>query len=240
LANNGSPEPNLAEMQAQLGYQFHQPALLLQALTHPSYVNESSGSGNGDNQRLEFLGDAIIDFVVGEWLYNRYPQAREGELTSLRAYLVRTESLARLARELSVGQNMRFGRGERASGGAKKEANLCAAFEAITGAIFLDSDIETVRLWLHELLAKRADDVDRHRSSRDSKSRLQELVQGRYKVTPTYAVIASEGPDHARQFTSQVLINGEAWGQGSGHSKQAAEQAAAAAALERFESEEST
>ncbi|MCE5259827.1 MAG: ribonuclease III [Chloroflexi bacterium] len=229
---------DLVRMQDKLGYQFKEPALLIQALTHPSYVNELPNNTEDDNQRLEFLGDAILGFLVGEWLFNRYPGAREGELTSLRAHLVRTESLAGFAREMAVGQFMRFGRGERVSGGARREANLCAAFEAIVGAVFLDSDMNTARAWLYTLLAPRAKDIDDHRRTRDPKSHLQEFVQGRYKITPTYSIIASEGPDHAKQFTSEVSIDGQPWGRGTGFSKQAAEQSAAAAALARIDTED--
>ena len=229
---------SFTDIQTKLGYQFKKPELLLQALTHPSYINELSAGIEDDNQRLEFLGDAILGFLVGEWLFNRYPEAREGELTSLRAHLVRTESLAGFARELTVGQYMRFGRGERANGGGQREANLCAAFEALVGAIFLDSDMDTTRIWLHALLVPRAKDVDDHRSARDPKSCLQEYVQGRYKITPMYSIIASEGPDHAKQFTSEVTVNGQPWGRGIGYSKQAAEQVAATAALEHIEAED--
>ncbi|MCX6741500.1 MAG: ribonuclease III, partial [Candidatus Parcubacteria bacterium] len=128
--------------QQKLGFAFSQPVLLLQALTHPSYINESPNNQEGDNQRLEFLGDALLGFLVGEWLYARYPEAREGELTSLRAHIVRTESLASFARDLDVGAFLRLGRGEGASGGPQRDANLCDAFEAIIGAMFLDAGLD--------------------------------------------------------------------------------------------------
>lgn len=221
----------MAALQEKLGFVFTQPTLLLQALTHPSYTNESPSSQEDDNQRLEFLGDALLGFLVGEWLYSRYPEAREGELTSLRAHLVRTESLAGFARELEVGAYLRFGRGEGASGGPQRDANLCDAFEAIIGAIFLDAGLDSTERWLHRLLTMRAGDIEAHRRARDSKSQLQEYIQARFKVTPSYRIVHSEGPDHAKQFTSEVVVNEEVWGQGSGLSKQAAEQAAAAVAL---------
>ncbi|MHB9032486.1 MAG: ribonuclease III [Anaerolineae bacterium] len=228
-------EVNLVQLQQELGYQFRQPALLLQALTHPSFVNELPANNEDDNQRLEFLGDAILGFLVGEWLFSRYPEAREGELTSLRAHLVRTNSLAQFSRALEVGEYMRFGKGERASGGAQREANLCAAFEAIVGAVYLDSDMSSTRAWLYPMLETRSQDIDAHRRTSDNKSRLQEYVQALYKITPVYTIVNAEGPDHAKQFTAEVLVNEQVWGQGIGHSKQTAEQAAAASALARIE-----
>lgn len=224
-------------LQQKLAFTFTRPALLLQALTHPSYINESPSNQGDDNQRLEFLGDALIGFLVGEWLYSRYPEAREGELTSLRAHLVRTESLAGFAREFDAGAYLRFGRGEGASGGSLRDANLCDAFEAIIGAMYLDAGLERTHTWLDGLLQARAGDIDAHRRARDSKSQLQEYIQGRLKVTPVYHIIHSEGPDHAKQFTAEVRVNEIVWGQGSGLSKQAAEQAAAAAALCRANGE---
>jgi len=144
---------------------------------------------------------------------------------------VRTESLAEVAGWLGLGEMMRFGRGEKANGGSERPANLCAAFEALIGAVYLDSGIEHVRKWLWMLLDSHADQIEAHRLARDSKSTLQELVQFKLKVTPVYSILRTSGPDHAKRFTAVVSINGAVWGQGSGYSKQAAEQAAAAAAL---------
>ncbi|MHB1354712.1 MAG: ribonuclease III [Anaerolineae bacterium] len=237
MVASSSWQARLVTLQDNLGFAFTQPALLQQALTHPSFINESPSIQEDDNQRLEFLGDALLGFLVGEWLYSRYPEAREGELTSLRAHLVRTESLAGFAREFDAGVFLRFGRGEATSGGSLRDANLCDAFEAIIGAMYLDAGLERTRTWLYELLQARAGDIDAHRRARDSKSQLQEYVQGRLKVTPLYHIIHSEGPDHAKQFTAEVSVNEIVWGQGSGLSKQAAEQAAAAAALCRANGE---
>lgn len=227
-------EPDLHAVQQKLGVTFSNDRLLLQALTHPSYINELAAASEDDNQRLEFLGDAILGFLVGEWLYALFPQAREGELTSLRAHLVRTKSLAAFARDLELGSNMRFGRGERASGGARREANLCAAFEALVGALYLDSGLENTRTWLRRLLVTHSDDIDSHHRARDAKSVLQEAVQSRRKLTPVYTIVNIEGPDHARLFSAEVSIGDEVWGRGTGGSKQAAEQAAAADALDRM------
>jgi ribonuclease-3 len=224
-------QDRLVLLQQKLGFAFTRSALLLQALTHPSYINETPFSQEDDNQRLEFLGDALLGFLVGEWLYSRFPEAREGELTSLRAHLVRSESLANFAREFDLGAWMRFGRGEGANGGSQRDANLCDAFEALVGAMCLDSGLDKTKSWLQQLLVTRIDDIDSHRRVRDSKSRLQEYVQSRFKVTPIYRIIHVEGPDHAKQFTAEVTVNDIVWGQGFGLSKQSAEQAAAFTAL---------
>jgi len=240
LAVLENTQPDLDSVQGVLGLQFNDEKLLLQALTHPSFINEQSVTSEDDNQRLEFLGDAILGFLVGEWLFTRFEAAREGELTSLRAHLVRTQSLAAFARDLSLGSNMRFGRGERTSGGGQREANLCAAFEALVGAIFLDTDLATVRGWLFGLLETRIDDIDSHHKARDPKSTLQEYVQGRWKLTPVYSIVNAEGPDHAKLFTAEVIVNGQVWGRGTGNSKQSAAQSAAAAALVRVNEEASS
>jgi ribonuclease-3 len=220
----------LQEFQTRIRITFNDPALLEQALTHSSYVNETNEPTPGldDNQRLEFLGDAILDFMVGEWLYRRYPDAREGELTSLRAQLVRTESLAAQAAEIDLGANLRMGKGEAASGGARRLANLCAAFEALVGAIYLDQGYQVTADWVGAMLSAQDQEIDRMRQAKDAKSRLQEYTQGELRVTPCYRIVREEGPDHAKVFTAQVVVNEDVWGQGCGNSKQAAEQAAAA------------
>lgn len=221
----------LSTLEARLGFAFHDRELLLQALTHSSFVNEHPDQELMDNQRLEFLGDAALDLLVGEWLYHRYPDAQEGELTSLRARIVRTHGLAALAREFELGEYLRLGKGEAASGGRRRAANICAAFEALVGAIYLDRGSETARAWVHGILDRHAATIDAQRRAKDSKSRLQEFTQAHLRVTPSYRLVRAVGPDHAKVFTSQTLIDDQVWGEGSGPSKQIAEQAAAEAAL---------
>jgi ribonuclease-3 len=186
-----------------------------------------------DNERLEFLGDAVIDFVTAELLYNNYPEMNEGQLTRLRAALVRTESLAEQARALGVGQYLRLGRGETVSGGRDKPNTLCGAFEALIGAVYLDQGIGLARRLLNELLRPEADRIVRSQSDRDAKSLLQELTQAEAQVIPAYRTVQESGPDHAKEFSVQVLLQGKVIGQGRGRSKQAAEQAAAQDALDR-------
>ncbi len=227
-------ERDVRFLEETLGFSFRDQGVLRQALTHSSYVNESPGDASGDNQRLEFLGDAILDFVVGDWLYSRYPDAREGELTSLRAEIVRTEGLAAFARTLDLGDYLRLGRGENSTGGRERDANLCAAFEALVGALYVDQGLDVVLTLVHRLLDNRAPEIDMQRQAKDAKSLLQELTQGRLHVTPTYRITDERGPDHAKVFTAQALVGDDVWGEGTGRSKQAAEQAAARKALQAF------
>jgi len=213
------------------GLRFRDQALLRQAVTHRSLVNEARFVDQPDNQRLEFLGDAIIDLVVADWLYRRYPEASEGELTGLRAEIVRTQGLAEYANEIGLGQVLRLGRGEAASGGHSRAANLCDAFEALVGAYYLDQGIDEVCAWVVGFLERHAGEIDGQRLSKDAKSRLQEYTQARLRITPVYTIIAETGLDHAKTFRAQVLVGTEVWGVGEGRSKQAAERAAARAAI---------
>lgn len=228
------PEAVLASMQSKLGVSFRRPELLREALTHSSYLNENPCEVASDNERLEFLGDAVFDLLAGEELYLRFPAAREGELTAMRAALVRTDALARAARRIDLPAHLFLGRGEEASGGRYRAANLCAALEAVIGAIYLDQGLDAARRLMHRLLGDVIDALDRV-AMRDPKSLLQERVQARIHCTPVYRTVAETGPDHAKEFVVEVLVDGRVVGTGKGPSKQAAEQAAARAALENPE-----
>jgi len=221
----------LGALQQRLGLAFRQTALLQEALTHSSFANERDDQERQDNQRLEFLGDAVLDLIVGRWLYERLPNAPEGELTTLRARIVRTEALADLAHALDLGRYMRFGRGEEASGGRDKPANLCAAYEALAGAIYLDQGLPAVQRWFLPALERQALEIEGAREAKDAKTELQEMTQARLHVTPRYELVSADGPDHARVFTERVLVNDVCWGAGSGPSRQLAQQAAARQAL---------
>lgn len=222
----------LDALQRRMGLAFRQIALLQEALTHSSFANESEDAALRDNQRLEFLGDAVLDVIVGRWLYERLPDAPEGELTSLRARIVRTEALAAQAAELDLGRYMRFGRGEEGSGGRDKPANLCAAYEALAGAIYLDQGLPAVERWFLPALERQAMEIEGARDDKDAKTELQELVQAWLHVTPHYELVSVSGPDHARDFVMRVLVNDVCWGAGNGPSKQLAQQAAARKALD--------
>jgi ribonuclease-3 len=231
LAETGISEQELGDAQRAMDVTISDLSLLREALTHPSFPNENPLSDLPDNQRLEFLGDAILDLVVAEWLFDRYPDATEGELTGLRAQIVRTEGLHTFAREINLGHHLLLGRGEAASGGRDRPANLCAAFEALAGAVYLEQGLTGVRRWAHPFLNRHASEIDGLRANKDAKSLLQEYAQSTLRLTPSYRIMREEGPDHAKVFTAQALVGDAVWGEGTGSSKQAAEQLAAEAAL---------
>lgn len=224
---------DLSDLEETLNITFQDKALLRRALTHSSYLNENPDFPLEDNERLEFLGDAVLDFVTGEHLYHRFPEMSEGHLTSLRAALVRTETLARFAGQLELGRYLLLGRGEDESGGRDRQATLCAAFEALVGAIHLDQGLKTTVDFIATLIKPEIKRVLQARLDKDAKSLLQELSQGLLQLTPVYRTVAETGPDHAKEFTIEVLIGGKVYGRGVGRSKQAAEQEAARMALER-------
>lgn len=207
--------------------------LLNRALTHRSYLNEHPEAIE-DNERLEFLGDAVLDFLVGAWLYNHFPEMAEGELTRLRSALVRTEQLAEFAREINLGGVMRLGRGEEDGGGRERPALLCGTFEALVGALYLNAGIEAVQNFIEPLLEPAAESILSGHKEQDPKSLLQEWVQSQGYGPPQYRIASSSGPDHARIFEVEVLVDNKVFGRGQGHSKQAAAKAAARNALRSY------
>ncbi len=221
------------EFANRLGLSFKSFFLLSRALTHRSYLNEHPEAIE-DNERLEFLGDAVLDFVVGAWLYNRYPDMPEGDLTRMRSVLVSTEQLAEFARKVDLGRALRLGKGEMQAGGRDRPALLCDAFEAVIGAIYLDSGIDGVRRFIEPMLETAADEILSKQTIEDPKSMLQEWAQGQGFQAPRYIVRSSSGPEHSKQFEVDVLIDGQIYGSGIGSSKQAATKAAAADALHRL------
>ncbi len=235
---NNNPENTREHSPAELIQRFKIPfknlLLLTRALTHRSYVNEHQEALE-DNERLEFLGDAVLDFVAGAWLYNHFPEMAEGELTRMRSAMVCTEQLAEFARAYDLGFAMRLGRGEDNAGGRQKDVLLCATFEALIGALFLESDISTIQRLVHPLLEHVSEQTILSSDSRDPKSRLQEWSQGQKLGIPKYVTVSIDGPDHLRVFIIEVQVNGTAFGRGSGHNKQAAERAAAQAAMAAIE-----
>lgn len=222
---------DLNELEQTLGIVFRDKSLLQRALTHRSYLNEHPDFPLEDNERLEFLGDAVLDFLTGEYLYHRFPELREGPLTSLRSVLVRRSTLARFARQWNLGRHLLMGHGEAESGGRNRAATLCAAFEAMIGALYLDQGPDSVKHLVEPLIMPEIARTLQERSDKDPKSRLQELAQARMHHTPRYTTVAESGPDHAKEFTVKVTIGGQDFGQGQGPSKQQAAQAAARAAL---------
>ncbi|MCS7057077.1 MAG: ribonuclease III [Thermoflexales bacterium] len=212
---------------------FKNPKLLECALTHTSYANEHADEQVADNERLEFLGDAVLDFIAGAWLFEQFPEYDEGRLTSLRAALVRVSTLAQFARRVGLPEHLRLGKGESYTGGRERDNILGDAFEALIGALYLDQGIEAVREFVLPLLAQATPEILRAKLDRDAKSRLQEWSQAALGITPRYRLVATEGPDHARVFTVEVWLGEHVAGVGRGSSKQMAEQLAARDALER-------
>lgn len=216
----------------KIGVQFRNPNLLKTALTHSSYLNENPEQNLECNERMEFLGDAILGSVIAEELYARFPDQQEGPLTSMRANIVRGDTLAGTARRLELGCFLAMGTGESSTGGRDRNSSLAAAFEAVVGAIFLDRNYETARTFCLSALAEEIDSAKPTSSPRHPKSALQELVQGRRLPAPKYRITDASGEAHAPTFTAEVLVEDAVLGTGIGRSKSIAEQEAAKAALE--------
>jgi ribonuclease-3 len=231
---DGNQDESPAALAQRLGLPFSNLLLLTRALTHRSYVNEHPDAME-DNERLEFLGDAVLDFVVGAWLYNRFPEMAEGDLTRMRSALVRTEQLAEFARSLDLGSAMRLGHGEDQAGGRRRDLLLCATFEALIGALYLQSDIPTIRQLIHPMLEQISERILLLPDFLDPKGRLQEWSQMQKLGVPKYETVNITGPDHERIFEVEVQIGGNVYGRGTGHSKQVAEFVAAQSALDVIE-----
>ncbi len=212
---------------------FSNPLLLRRALTHRSYFNEHPEEKD-DNERLEFLGDALLGFLVGELLYRRYPDLSEGQLTSLRSELVREKQLVKLATSVGIGNQLRLGKGTIQDGGRQNPSLLSDAFEAVIGAYFLDSGIDKVREYIEPLFTPVAEDIVSALSALNSKSMFQKWGLANYGENPQYSIIKESGPDHAKVYTTEVRLKGKLYGTGTGSSKQAAEKNAAQKALKKI------
>lgn len=221
-----------SHLEERLGVRFRDPWLLETALTHKSAVNERPDAGLADNERLEFLGDAILGSIVAEDLYRAFPEATEGALTVMRAELVRQSGLARWARAFDLGESMVLGRGEAQRGGRDREPLLASAFEALVGALYLDQGYEAVVRFIAPLVAESLPTFSPLQPARDPKSELQYRLQARSGALPSYRVTSIEGPEHRPLFTVEVQAGDGINGVGVGTSKQAAEQEAARNALE--------
>jgi ribonuclease-3 len=223
-----------ADLEAVLGYRFREPALLEQALRHASWCNEHASEKLEDNERLEFLGDAVLDLVVGHQLMKRFPQLREGELSVTRAQVVSEAGLSEVASQLGIGTWITLGKGEEKSGGRGKPSILADAFEALVAAVYLDGGFDAAREMVERLLSQRIENVE-FKGFYDFKTRLQEMAQARLKATPTYRVVSELGPDHDKRFVVAVTIGSDEWARAVGKSKKEAEQMAAAEAHFRLE-----
>lgn len=221
----------LRPLETLLGHRFAVRQHLLDALTHRSYVFEYPAPQVVSNERLEFLGDAVLGLICSDLLYLRFPEASEGDLTTLRAELVRASALATCARQVSLGAYLRLGRGEVTTGGRERDLLLARAFEALLGALYRDGGMAATRQFLEPLLRAELDRVTAKSQIKDDKSLLQELAQAQLGITPSYRLVSQDGPSHERTFVVEVLLGTFVAGRGEGRSKRQAEQAAAHATL---------
>jgi len=224
-------ERNIARLEERLGINWRDRELLLLALTHSSFAYEGRGRRQENNQRLEFLGDAVLELVISEHLYRTYPSRSEGELTKLRAAVVCEPSLARVSRELNLGACLFMGKGEERSGGRERPSILADAFESLLGAVYLDQGLAPARRLALQYLEPLIADVLAGRLERDYKTELQEILQHDGGGALSYAILREEGPDHDKVFTAAVYCGGREMGRGRGRSKKEAEQQAAHRAL---------
>ena len=225
---------DLAILQQTLNISFNDLSLLEQALVHSSYINENPAFTAASNERLEFLGDAILGFVIAEKLYQDLPGLSEGKMTKLRSVLVRRDCLAHVAAAIGLGDYLYLGKGEEANGGRHKPTNLAAALEAMIAAIYLDQGLAAIRAFILRLFHAELEKVASQGAGVDYKSQLQEFTQARWQLTPAYHAIEAVGPDHDKRFTVEVRIGDTVLGRGSGKSKKLAETEAARSALQRL------
>lgn len=229
-----SPAERLARLEACVKQTFGEPGQALIALTHKSYCNEHKDEPCEDNERLEFLGDAVVDLAIGQRLMERFPKANEGELSKLRALIVNEEGLSRVARAVGFGELLLLGRGEDLTGGREKNSVLADALEAVIGALYVGNGMPGVLTFIDTFFGEALDGVAEGRQGRDNKSLLQEAAQQKLKASPRYRVVNESGPEHEKIFEVEVSINGELYGRSTGRSKKEAEQAAAQKTLELF------
>jgi ribonuclease-3 len=222
---------NFTEFQDRIGYSFQNPDLLQQAFTHRSFLNENRAAGREHNERLEFLGDAVLELAVTEFLFAKYPEKAEGDLTAYRAALVNTVSIADAGGKLGMNEYLLLSRGESKDTGRARQIILANAFEALIGAIYLDAGYAAAQAFIGAQLFHKTDDVVTNRLWQDAKSKLQETAQEELGITPAYKLLEQSGPDHDKQFIVGAYIGQDRIAQGEGRSKQEAEQDAARKAL---------
>ena len=227
-------EERVALIEKQTGYVFKDKSLLLTAVTHSSYAHERKINKTGCNERLEFLGDAVLELISSRYLFERYPDLPEGRLTSLRASLVSEKPLAECAKRIGLGEVLRLGKGEEAGGGRTKASVTSDAYEALIGAVYLDGGFEEARRFVEREVMSGS---DTHLKEKDPKTMLQELLQKRMEAHIEYELISETGPDHDKCYTVEVKVNGKACGRGTGKNKKNAEKAAAAEAVEYWKKE---
>jgi ribonuclease-3 len=226
---------DIKELEKRLGISSKKPRLLEQALVHSSYTNENPARNTGHNERLEFLGDAVLDLIVADKLFQDFPDITEGDMTRLRATLVRRETLARLAEDIDLGGYLFMGKGEESTGGRKKLPNLAGALEAVIAAVYLDQGMDIVKKMVLELYTAQWQKLTSREHGVDYKSKLQEITQSKFQEIPVYRPVSETGPDHDKQFVVEVMVKAKIVGSGAGKSKKLAETEAARQAVQRFE-----
>ena len=231
----GATKQGIQELEKRIGYSFQDKSLLRQALTHSSYANEMRILKSGNYERLEFLGDAVLEMVTSNFLFSKYPTMPEGQLSKLRASLVCEPALALAAKRISLEKYFLLGKGEEATGGRERESIACDIMEAVIGAIYRDSGIEEAKKYIFRFIL---DDIDKKRLFYDAKSNLQELAQSKLKAVLSYRVIYETGPEHDKEFGVEALLGDRVIGRGKGRSKKIAEQHAAYEALLSLQKEE--
>jgi ribonuclease-3 len=222
------------DCQKNLGISFHQESLLEQAFVHSSYFNENPGLAHPSNERLEFLGDSILNFIIAEKLYEEFPKLHEGKLTEIRASLVCRDTLAGLASSLKLGDWLLLGQGEETNGGRTKASNLANAMEALIGAVYLDQGLARARRFILRQFKPKLEKIKAGKTTPNYKALVQEFIQGQKRPTPVYRLVEASGPDHSKQFTAEIIVEGEALGRGTGKSKKTAESQAARAAWKKL------
>ena len=225
---------DIKKFQEVIGYHFHDEKLLRQALTHSSFANEKHLKKHSDNERLEFLGDAVLEIISSEFLYKEYPDKPEGELTKLRASIVCEPTLALCTKDIALGEYLLLGKGEDQTGGRGRKSILSDALEAVIGAIYLDGGFANAKEFIHKYILN---DIENKQLFYDSKTTLQEIVQGRYEEDVRYVLLREEGPDHNKSFYMQALLGEKVLGEGCGHTKKAAEQQAAYCAIKKLKND---
>ncbi|MBM3283554.1 ribonuclease III [Candidatus Gottesmanbacteria bacterium] len=224
---------DISTLEKKIGLKFNDIKLIQKAFIHRSYLNENR-KFSSSNERLEFLGDSILSFLVSEYLYTQYPDISEGELTNLRSSVVKTSTLASIARNLDLGTFLLLSKGEEDGGGRDNPSILADTFEALLAVVFVDTGIENVRGILNKFLYILIPQIIKEKAYKDAKSVFQEIVQEEIRIPPVYKVLNEIGPDHAKKFTIGVFINNTLWGTGKGKSKQEAEMNAAVNAVEKW------
>ncbi len=231
---HASYSKNLKTLEEAIGYSFKERSLLIEALTHSSYANEHQKEGVSDNERLEFLGDAVLGLVVVDSLYSASERLPESDMARLKAFLVSKNVLSNIARKLGIGEYLRLGKGEERTGGKNKDNILADAMEAVLGAIYIDGGFKEAKRVINRLFQERITEAVQTKEAYDYKTALQELTQNRFGVLPEYEIVREEGKEHEKTYAVEVFIKGEKMGEGTGRSKKEAQMMAAKMAIEQL------